>query len=175
MASSRYLISSQVLASTASSVTFSSIPATFTDLCVKISARVDGTGSYGNYLDAQFNNDTSALYSFTWIYGYGSDGPGSNRGSNQSNPYFGSSNSSVQTSNTFASIEIYIPSYTASQNKPIGVFSVNENNATNNITTWSSANLYRSTSAISSIKLYENGGSNFVTGSSFYLYGLKSS
>jgi hypothetical protein len=34
------------------------------------------------------------------------------------------------TADTFSNIELYIPSYLASQHKPSSVFSVNENNAT---------------------------------------------
>jgi hypothetical protein len=78
------------------------------------------------------------------------------------------------SANTFNSVEIYIPSYTASQNKPFNTFGVVENNSAaggdTEIDAW--ANLYRDTAAISSIAI--NAYVNFVSGSSFYLYGLAS-
>ena len=78
------------------------------------------------------------------------------------------------TSNTFGTFEIYLPSYTASQNKPFSGFGVAETNATNT-RIGAVAGLYRSTTAISSVKLSLLTGPNFVAGSSFYLYGIKNS
>jgi hypothetical protein len=79
------------------------------------------------------------------------------------------------TTSTFNSSEIYIPSYTASQNKPINQFTAIENNnvtaGESEIDAW--AHLYRDTAAISSfiITAYVT----FAIGSSFYLYGIKNS
>ena len=75
------------------------------------------------------------------------------------------------TSNTFATAEIYIPSYRVSQHKQISMDSATENNATTAYRAVD-AGLWRSTAAITSIEL---DGSNFVSGSSFYLYGIKNS
>jgi hypothetical protein len=79
------------------------------------------------------------------------------------------------SANTFGSAEIYIPSYTASQNKPLSTFGVVENNSAaggdTEIDAW--ANLYRDTAAISSIAI--NARATFAAGSSFYLYGIKNS
>jgi hypothetical protein len=77
------------------------------------------------------------------------------------------------TSNTFGNMEIYIPSYTVSQNKPLSNFSVQETNATTAYIR-SDAMLFRSTSAISSLTIDAN-TFNFAIGSSFYLYGIKNS
>jgi len=128
----RFLISSQTLSTAAASVTFSAIPATYTDLVLKMTTRM-ATGTFGEF-SVQFNSDSSALYSDT--------------------------------------ILLYIPSYTASQSKPVSAASVTENNAT---TSYISANagLYRSNTAISSITIIDNINSrSFASGSSFYLYGI---
>jgi hypothetical protein len=75
------------------------------------------------------------------------------------------------TANTFGSTEIYIPSYTVSQNKPLSIFSVQENN-TSSAFIVCAANLWRNTAAVTSIYLVPNTASNFIATSSFYLYGI---
>jgi hypothetical protein len=70
---------------------------------------------------------------------------------------------------------MYLPSYLASQNKPSSFYYVNENNSTTAFR-WlvnATAALYRSTSAITSIEFKPPATKNFVSGSSFFLYGIK--
>jgi len=66
MAGTYESIASQTLGSAAASITFSSIPATFTDLRLVLV----GTQTSGN-LDLQFNSDTGTNYSQTFFYGDG--------------------------------------------------------------------------------------------------------
>ena len=173
MPSSRILITSQTLASSAASVTFSSIPATYTDLVLRISARCADTGTYAA-LKFTLNSDTSSVYSFTVLYGTGSSAL-SDRDSALANARAKFTiNADNATANSFGSLEIYIPSYLASQNKPISAFGVSE---TNSATSYMGANaiLWRNTAAITSIQMSELFGTNLLTGSSFYLYGIKNS
>lgn len=166
------LIASNTLSSSAASITFSSIPNTYTDLVLHTSMR-------SIYSDTSFqielNNDTNSIYSYTDIRGDGSAAT-STRGSNNSNFFVrGLINRSAYTSNTFATSQIYIPSYTASQNKPVSMYGVAENNGTAAEFIVPIAGLFRSTAAISSIKLFQGGGDSLVSGSSFFLYGIKNS
>ena len=163
------LISSNVLGSSAASVTFSAIPATFTDLVLRISTRVNYASVDGNIL-IRFNGDTASNYSYTFVYGNGSSAV-SSRGSTTRIVGASATEGTSATSNTFASAEIYIPSYLVSQNKPISIDSATENNATEAYR-GATAGLWRDTSAITSINLE---GGDFVSGSSFYLYGIKNS
>jgi hypothetical protein len=164
------LIDSEVLASSAASVTFSAIPATFTDLVLRVSARCADTGTYAA-LKFTLNSHTSSNYSFTVLYGTGSSAL-SDRDSSltSAKPKF-TINANDATANTFGSAEIYIPSYLASQNKPISAFGVSE---TNSSTSYMGANalLWRNTAAITSIQISELFDTNLLTGSSFYLYGI---
>lgn len=169
MATTYTLISSNVLSSTTATVTFSSIPATYTDLVLRISSRIS-VGAIDWPLNLRFNGDTATNYSNVNIYW---SGPSSGIFSNQTsaNKIFGSTGNTA-TANTFGSIEIYIPSYTASQNKPLGSFGVPETNAASfddGIQAY--AGLWRNTNAITSIAISQD-GSGFVSGSSFYLYGI---
>lgn len=169
MASSRILISSQTLGSSQASVTFSSIPSTYQDLSLVYSARSDQASAQDVIL-LQMNTDTGSNYSSTRLYGNGSTA-GSTRQTNYTPPFSGYLDGSTATSNTFGSGEIYIPSYTASQNKPWGVSSANEdNNATAFIGAY--ADLWRSTAAITQLVLSLSSTMNFVSGSTFYLYGI---
>jgi hypothetical protein len=173
MPSTYTLITGETLASSAASYTFTAIPSTFTDLVVRLSVRSDRAGENIDVLKLVVNSNTSTVYSETTLRGLSSSVSSSNT-SNATEFANDLINGAASTSDTFASYELYIPSYTVSQNKPMGTFSVQENNSTvariNAI-----ANLFRSTSAVSSLTYSSNTGSNFVSGSSFYLYGIKSS
>jgi len=161
------LISSNVLSSSAASVTFSAIPATYTDLVLKCSVRTDNAGA-NDTLRITYNNDSTALYSTIMLRGDGA----SPISSIQTVAYMNARqvDGATATSNTFGSTEIYIPSYTASQSKPTSiVFAQEDNSATAYM--GAIAGLYRSNTAISRID-FSTSGANFVTGSSFYLYGI---
>ena len=175
MASTYTLISSQVLASSASTVTFSSIPATYTNLVVRCSVR-SATSSGQDYMLLQFNGDTATNYSMTMIYTNATTATSYRTTSTTSidqNPI----DLSTNTASTFSNNEFYIPSYLSTTSRPMSHFGVAEGNVTTNAA-WMAANagLYRGTSAITSLTLTDaNGGSGFAATSSFYLYGIKSS
>jgi len=159
------LISSNVLASSAASVTFSAIPATYTDLVVRLSVRGDNTGLI---LEMTLNSATST-YSNTLLLGNGATAS-STRNTGQAYLRAGYVNPSGSTASTFSSGEIYIPNYTSTTNKPMSSLGITENNATTAYIA-NYANLWQTSSAITSISLQVT-GQNFVSGSSFYLYGI---
>jgi hypothetical protein len=177
MPSTYTLISSNVLASTTASVTFSAIPQTYTDLVLKVSSRAT-TSQIDGYFRLRFNGDTGQFYSNTYMVGAYDPGTGklSSRGANAT--AIGDLTGQVYanaTSNTFGSAEVYIPSYTLSQNKPLSNFGVPETDATAfNNGVGVTAGLWRNTGAINTILIYPASDS-FVSGSSFYLYGIKNS
>ncbi len=172
MPSSRVLIASNTLTGTAASVTFSSIPATYTDLVLKVSIRSDRASAYDD-IKIVLNNSTTAVYSETRLQGNGSVAASvtsSGNGAWEMQPSVGNN----ATSNTFSNNEYYFPNYLASANKPVGGFGTGENNATGSYI-MATAHLWRNTSAINRIDLSSTNGANFVSGSTFWLYGLKNS
>jgi hypothetical protein len=173
MAANTYtLISSNVLASSAASVTFSSIPATYTDLVVRASIRSD-RAAVNDGLFLTFNSDTASVYSATSLYVNNSTTVLSGRANGTpSDTFYYYTDGANATSNTFSNTELYIPSYTASQNKPLSLTSMAEGNTTN-FSMGANAGLWRNTAAMTSINIVSFVGANFVTGSSFYLYGIK--
>ena len=169
MPSTYTLISSNVLSSGAASVTFSAIPSTYTDLVLKLSVR----SLYSDVFDVLQTtlNGSTANFSGTRINGNGA-AASSNTTANLNTITYG--NAATSTTNTFSNIEVYFPSYTASQNKPFSAFTAHENN---NTTAYlqAAANLWSNTAAINSIQISTSSSSNFAIGSSFYLYGIKNS
>jgi hypothetical protein len=168
MANTYTLISSNTLSSSAASVTFSSIPGTYTDLVLKISGKVASGGASENIL-LEYNGSAGTDYSATYLQGTGS-ATFSGRNSSTSSIRLYNAISSLEWNNA----EIYIPSYLASQNKPVSAFTVTEQNLATDCYIVADAGLWRSTNAITSIKI-SSAGANFVSGSSFYLYGIKNS
>ena len=172
MATTYTLIASNTLGSAAATVTFSSIPSTYTDLIVRIGARTDRASTL-DYISVRFNNDSATNYSITWLEGDGST-PASSRASTISSFYQLPADAASATGNTFSECEIYIPNYTVSANKQVNLIGSQENNNANNRTA-AIAGLWRNTNAINSIAFTSFYGNNFVTNSSFYLYGIKNS
>jgi len=173
MPSTYLLIASNVLSSSQASVTFSAIPSTYTDLVLRMSTRTDrlnNTNMISLFLNQDENSPTTTS-SHTRIESNGS-AASSARNSNTS-AIFGSYTSTANnTTSTFGSQEIYIPSYLVAQNKPVSIIAFQETNAATPPLTGISAGLWRDTASVSSIYLYPQ-GFNFVAGSSFYLYGIK--
>ena len=171
MANTYTLIDKVILSSAQASITFSSIPSTYTDLKLLCSTRVSGSFGFAvANLNIQFNGSAS---NFT---GRVLGGNGSSASSTTfTTAPFVLTNSSTATASTFSNNEIYIPNYAGSNNKSFSVDNVIENNAT---ASWMEmfAALWSQTAAITSITIVDTlSGYNLVSGSSFYLYGIKNS
>ena len=173
MANTYTLISSNVLSSSAASVTFSAIPSTYTDLVLRSSVR----STYASAYDALVVsiNGTSANNSYTWILGSGASAVSGRDQYGANRAYLGSVNGSTSTSNTFASSEWYLSNYAGSTNKTSSAASAFENNiSSGDVYVGAIANLYSNTTAITSLTAKAYFG-NLASGSSFYLYGIKNS
>lgn len=163
------IASSTVGAGGAANIDFTSIPATYTDLCVYVSTRTSKTGTVFDTLNLRFNGDTGSNYTLKAVQGSGS--AASSYGSTTTQLNIGNSNSAITTSNTFNSTSVYIPNYLSSTSKSVSADDVLENNATEAYATLG-AGLWTGTSAITSIRIYAV-GANFVQYSTAYLYGIK--
>ena len=169
MAATYTLISSNTLSASAASVTFSSIPSTYTDLVLRMSIR-DNYSATSTAYNLKINGVTTTQ-SATRLYGTGS-AVASNRQTALVDFYRMSA--ATSTANTFGSLELYIPNYAGSTNKPMSNFGVAETNATAT-EMGTEAFLWSNTAAITSLEVVEYAGSTFASGSSFFLYGIKNS
>ena len=156
----------------AASIDFTSIPSTYTDLCVLLSLRGDAASSYNDSY-VQFNNDTAGNYSMCRLYGTGSSTASDSLTSGANFGRVGSSVGSTSTSNTFANVMIYIPNYTGSTAKSFMSDGVTENNGSGAFAVLY-ADLWSGTAAISTVKIFGL-STNFVQYSTATLYGIKKS
>ena len=154
----------------ASAITFSSIPSTYTDLVVKLSARGD-TGNFPTvfwYLNSDFGTSN------TWR---SLSGNGASASSSTTSAYAvqsaGIAPASSQTSNTYLNSEIYLANYAGSTNKSFSIDAVGENNATTAYAVMN-AGIWTNTAAINRLDFYVS-GANFVQYSTAVLYGIKNS
>ena len=151
----------------ASSIDFTSIPSTYTDLCLVLSARTTRSATQEDLRVAY--NSTTTNFTARFI-----TGTGSGVASYTDTRFYGSVPSATSTSSTFGSISAYIPNYAGSNNKSASVDYVCENNATA-AESGLVANLWSNTSAITSISITGASSGNFVQYSTATLYGIKSS
>ena len=171
MANTFELIASSTVGSGgAAQIEFASIPSTYTDLVIKVSARSSSTGSaIDRYATFQFNSSTTGR-SFRRLYGYSSTA-GSDNGTFG---YAFSMSGTTGTASTFCNAELYIPNYAGSANKSFSQDGVSEQNSSTLNWLDLNANLWSNTAAITNIKFTPDTG-NFAEFSAFYLYGIKNS
>lgn len=163
MAATYEVISTNVLGSNTSSITFSSIPQTFTDLVMIING-----GDTGAVQPAiRFNGDTGNNYSYQNLTGNGSTAYAT-FGVNGALIQFGWDAYMTSAYSYLATINV--PNYTNSTtNKALLGRS---NNRDTGVT--ASVALWRNTSAITSMTILQSYGSDlFIAGTSFTLYGIK--
>jgi hypothetical protein len=153
----------------ASSIDFTSIPSTWTDLVVKASLRDTYTGAVTRPFILKLNGSSSS-YSAKFLLG---DGASASSFSDTSG-YIGYETTTTTTANTFASLDIYLPSYAGSNYKSYSIDGVTENNGTTANASLA-ASLWSNTAAVNQVTLYPFSGNNFVQYSTAVLYGIKNS
>lgn len=163
MATTMKLIGKVTLGSAAGTITFSSIPATFTDLYLAYSLRSTWSVAVDVYVSL---NGTSTDYVRRLLYTTGSSAL------SYTDPLriLGAIAGDNFTANTFSSTEVYIPNYGGSTHKSMSITNTAENNGTSVFLEANSV-LWSNSSAITSIQLAPGAG-NFATNSSAFLYGI---
>jgi hypothetical protein len=152
-------IGAQTLTANATSVTFSSIPQTYTDLVLI---------TYTQYTSAsihcllQFNSDTATNYSNTYLYGTGTSALS---GRESATGCYTGRGSTTEYGSGVANIQNYSNSTTF---KTV----VSRGGLAGSLTI-AYAGLWRNTNAISSLRVFAASSSSFTTGSTFTLYGIK--
>lgn len=156
MASTYEKIATTTTSAGNTTITLSSIPATYTDLVLIVS----GSNSAASDLRMRFNGDTGSNYSSTVMYGDGTSAT-SFRESNQTS-FYGAIGTSI--SNSIINIMNYSNTTTYK--------TVITRNNSNPFFTMAFAELWRSTSAVNSVTCYVTSGS-YNAGVTFTLYGIK--
>jgi hypothetical protein len=153
----------------AATMDFSSIPSTYTDLKIVVSARSTASASLDD-MYIRFNGSTASVYSSKNLRGNGSST--SSGSSSGTAVYIATVPAATNTASTFNNLEIYVPNYTSSNAKSFSVDMVQESNGT---TAWSGliAGLWSPAVqvAITDISLFPD--TSFAQYSTAYLYGIK--
>ena len=160
-------ISGITLTSSQSSITFSSIPSTYTHLQVRGIGRFSGSGPA--QMQIQFNGDTGSNYATHSLFG-DSSATASIASTSNTSATNGIMNGSDAIANNFGVAVIDILDYANTNKYKTSRSLSGENNNTNGYM-WFASGLWQSTSAITSITL--SLPSSFVQYSSFALYGVK--
>jgi hypothetical protein len=166
MATNTYVALDKVTVGTATpSITFSSIPSTYTDLVIVVGNF--GMNTAGSAMRMRFNGDTASNYSDTFLVGDGSTAT-SGRESSVTSIRVAGLSVGPATTNTDTVI-IQVQNYSNATTYKTALIrdssSVNEVGAV--------VGLWRSTAAITSITLVSyNGTHNILAGSTFSLYGI---
>ena len=176
MPSNTYTLISSVTvgAGGASSIDFTSIPATYTDLLLDLSIRSNRATEVYDTGRIRFNSDSGSNYTASRrLYGNGSSAV-SDAPAITNSGLFEMPTAAGATASTFGNIQIYIPNYAGSNYKSYSNDGVSENNGT---AAYASliAGLWNSTAAITAVNLLPYSGSQFVQYSTAYLYGIKNS
>lgn len=162
-------IATQTLTSDQNEITFSSIPATYTDLVFVVQAQSNATGSSTNGMRCRINGDTGNNYSYTSL---SSSGTSSTSFRETSVDYFIPAEI-PQTSNASRNLCIFtILNYT---NTSIYKNILSRGNT--DINTNANIGLWQSTSAVTSVSISRNffvdSISKVKSGSTVTLYGIK--
>jgi hypothetical protein len=149
----------------ASSITFSSIPSTYTHLQVRIIAL---SGLAGTNLEVRFNSDTGNNYDTHWLYGNGASVT-AGAATNLSYSWGAGSGSSTAPAGVVIDVLDYANTNKYKTVRNLGGFDVNGSGGYIYFT----SGLWRNTNAITSIKI-DLSGTTFSQYSHFALYGIKS-
>jgi hypothetical protein len=160
------LIAKQSLGSAASTIDFTSIPGTYTDLHLVMSIR--GTRSdIVELVRLRFNGATSDTnHSCRVLFGNG----GGTSSTTISDCRIGAVPAGTAIANTFSSSEAYLPNYAGSTNKSYSATNMRPNNSSS-FDIEATAGLWSSTAAITSISVQAI-LSTFAANTSAFLYGI---
>jgi hypothetical protein len=154
-------IATTTLSGSTSTLTFSSIPQTFTHLQLRMFA----VSAY-NDPRLQFNGDTGSNYSLHQLYGNGST---TSAAGYASLTYVSAGTNGASSTSYFSPYINDILDYTnTNKNKTVRNISGFDTNGTGNVIMQSS--VWLNTAAITSITIFA--ASNFASGSTFQLYGI---
>ena len=168
-------IGSVILSSNTATVTFSSIPQTYTHLLLKGSSRATTSGAGDVSGIMQFNSDTGTNYSWHRLYGYGGGTPaGADASASASSLIYGDICANGTMSSLFSPFVTTILDYTSTvKHKAFYSLTGFSNNANGAI--FLNSGVWRPSSpvAITSLTLKLSDSTSYVSGSIFSLYGVK--
>lgn len=156
-------IATTTLGSATNTVSFTSIGSGYTDLRLVVNL----LSAANHYIQLEYNSDSGTNYSETWI-----DGSGAAVATGRTNnANYISLSQRPTASGAVALFTIDIFSYAGSTNKTCLITSNQDNNGSGFV--GREVGLWRSTSAITTVRIFSGAAAPFNTGSVFTLFGIK--
>ena len=169
------VIESTTLSGTSTGVTFSSLTTAYVHLLVKMTVRTDLHTTPGyDYVGIQFNGDTGGNYGTTAGYGFNTTLGAEEEAANINGMKVRSTACDPENALMFGQIEVVIPSYQTTNQNGCCVGIGGKAGSSNGFNQFGGG-YWDNTAAITSGTLNPGGGTNFNIGSTFTIYGLRSS
>ena len=150
-------IATTTLSSAVNTITFSSIPGTYTDLVIIN----NGSSAAFSSVKMQFNGDTGTNYSSNRLYG-----DGGSAGADRITSNNGAYPAMTQTDNGTNIINVM--NYSQGNTYKTAI----SRSANTGSYAMAMSSLWRSNSAITSVTIFTSNGTNFSSGSTFTIYGI---
>lgn len=157
-------LATNTLGTAASSVTFSSISGAYTDLVVISDCSVGSGTLFFGYQVGNGSVDTGSNYSYTYLLGSGSAASSGAAGGTFLEPFTNTG------ANNRLNIITFFQNYSNTTTYKTSLTRSNSPSSTRAVA--ASVGLWRSTSAINTIKISSIDANNFNVGSTFTLYGI---
>ncbi len=164
-------IATVTLTSATSTISFTSIPATYTHLQVRGIARTDRSDSNQDALKIRYNSDTGNNYAIHYLLG-NQISASAGGATGISGVFADGITNTNSAANCFGAFVIDILDYTNTNKYKVNRALSGREDATAGAL-WFESGLWVNTNAISSITIIPNTGPNFVQYSQFALYGIK--
>ena len=164
-------IATTYLEADAASVTFSSIPSTYEHLQLRISGRDDDTGAATGTMGMRFTSDSGNNYAIHYVAGDGASTTAGGVASRNNIQLYRLAGGSTQ-STIYGSMAVDVLNYSdgVTYTTTRAITGMNGSDSE----TWFMSGLWMNTTAVNAIELVAS-ADDLVRGSSFTLYGLKSS
>jgi hypothetical protein len=144
-----------------SSIDFTSIPQTYTDLFIIMSARFSSQGNARISLNSSTSSFTSRV-----MYSFGTNAPATYTDTN----HLGRATDVNNQANNFGAMQVHLPNYRGSVSKPFSAdaYAANYNGGYIVLT----GGVWANNTAISSLSLLPPSGATFLENTTAYLYGV---
>ena len=168
-------IATTTLSGTSTGVTFSSLTTDYVHLMVRITGRTDLNTTPGyDYVGIQLNGDTGANYGTTAGYGFNTTLGTEEEFGNAMGMKVRSTACDPENALMFGQIDVVIPSYQSTNQNGCCVGIGGKAGSSNGFNQFGGG-YWDNTAAITSVTLNPGAGTNFNSGCTFTIYGLRSS
>ena len=154
------------------SISFTSIPSTYSHLQLRLLARTNRADT-NDFMTIRFNGDSGSNYAYHSLYGNGASAGANDTGTSTGTPWSGVTAGGNATASMFGAAVVDVLDYSATTKyKTTRLLSGTDQNGINGRIYFMS-NLWQNTAAITTVTIIPTHGTLFSEYSSFALYGIR--